>query len=68
VSASQEGSAMAEMPVKLSVIEPLWVIEKQAIERAIDHCQGNIPKAATYLEVSASTLYRKLQAWQAKGL
>jgi len=63
-----ENSSVAEMAVQLPAIEPLWLIEKQAIERAIDHCQGNIPKAAAYLEVSASTLYRKLQAWQAKGL
>lgn len=45
-------------------IRPLWLEEKRLIERAIDLCGGNLPKAAALLEVSASTLYRKRQAWQ----
>lgn len=50
----------AEGPVK-----PLWVIEKEAIEKAITLCDGNIPRAAALLEVSPSTLYRKRQNWGA---
>jgi two-component system repressor protein LuxO len=45
-------------------IRPLWVEEKLIIERAIALCDGNLPKAAALLEVSASTLYRKRQAWE----
>ncbi len=48
-------------------IRPLHVVEKEAIERAIALCDGNIPRAAGLLEVSPSTLYRKRQAWQANG-
>ncbi|HNE02391.1 MAG TPA: helix-turn-helix domain-containing protein, partial [Plasticicumulans sp.] len=33
------------------------------IEDAIAACDGNIPKAAALLEISASTIYRKRQAW-----
>lgn len=53
---------------KVSVHEifPLWMTEKQAIEQAIEACDGNIPRAAGYLDVSPSTIYRKLQAWNAK--
>ncbi|WP_159651536.1 quorum-sensing sigma-54 dependent transcriptional regulator LuxO [Vibrio atypicus] len=47
-------------------IFPLWVTEKRAIELAIKACDGNIPKAAGYLDVSPSTIYRKLQAWNVK--
>jgi len=47
-------------------IQPLWQTEKETIERAIGQCDGNIPKAAALLEVSASTIYRKRQAWQAQ--
>ncbi|KII78636.1 ATPase AAA [Vibrio renipiscarius] len=47
-------------------IFPLWLTEKNAIEQAISACEGNIPKAAGYLDVSPSTLYRKLQAWSEK--
>lgn len=47
-----------------SDILPLWESEKQTIEQAIEACEGNIPKAARHLEVSPSTLYRKLQSWE----
>jgi DNA-binding NtrC family response regulator len=42
----------------------LAAIERQAITRTIDLCEGNIVKAASELEVSPSTLYRKIQQWQ----
>lgn len=48
-------------------IRPLHVIEQEAIERAIELCDGNIPRAAALLEVSPSTIYRKRQAWQSEG-
>ncbi len=51
---------------QIGSIVPLWQIEKQAIEQAIEFCAGNIPKAANLLEVSPSTIYRKLQVWQAQ--
>jgi two-component system repressor protein LuxO len=44
-------------------IIPLWLVEKTAIEHAINYCQGNVPKAAALLEVSPSTIYRKKQSW-----
>jgi two-component system, repressor protein LuxO len=46
-----------------SEIIPLWLMEKNAIENAINHCHGNVPQAAALLEVSPSTLYRKKQSW-----
>ncbi|MGO1247541.1 MAG: sigma-54-dependent transcriptional regulator [Oceanisphaera sp.] len=45
-------------------IVPLAVLEREAIERAIGHCQGNVSRAAALLEVSPSTIYRKLQSWE----
>jgi len=53
-------------PISVHQIFPLWLTEKQAIEQAIEACDGNIPKAAGYLDVSPSTLYRKLQTWNEK--
>ncbi|BAJ01487.1 sigma-54-dependent transcriptional regulator [Shewanella violacea] len=44
-------------------IIPLWLSEKQTIEAAIEHCNGNVPKAAAMLDISASTIYRKRQSW-----
>ncbi len=51
--------------VQSTPVQPLWMTEKQAIERAIEECGGNIPRAASLLEVSPSTIYRKIQTWEA---
>jgi len=45
------------------IVRPLWEIEREAIEKAIELCQGNVPKAAALLEISTSTIYRKKQKW-----
>jgi two-component system repressor protein LuxO len=45
-------------------IRPLWLVEKEAIEDAIDRCDGSIPRAAEALGVSPSTIYRKKQSWE----
>ena len=47
-----------------TVVRPLWIEEKEIIERAIEICKGNIPRAAAMLEISASTIYRKRAAWE----
>jgi two-component system repressor protein LuxO len=55
--------AVGEATTSPEPIVPLAMMERQAIERAIGHCQGNISRAAALLEVSPSTIYRKLQSW-----
>lgn len=47
------------------VIRPLAEVEKIAIEHAISVCEDSVVKAAGLLEVSPSTLYRKIQQWEA---
>jgi two-component system repressor protein LuxO len=44
-------------------IVPLAKVEEIAIKNAIEQCDGNVVKAASLLEVSPSTLYRKIQSW-----
>jgi len=44
-------------------IAALEEIERAAIERAVAICEGNVPRAAAFLRVSPSTLYRKRQSW-----
>jgi DNA-binding NtrC family response regulator len=44
---------------------PLAEIERELIEATIERCEGSIPRAARMLEVSPSTLYRKLESWAA---
>ncbi len=47
---------------------PLWKIERDAITSTLDACAGDVQKAAVVLEISASTIYRKLQSWQKEGV
>jgi len=50
-----------------SKILPLWQAEKELIEQAIEACGGDISKAATLLEIDASTIYRKRREnWRRK--
>ncbi len=48
-------------------IRPLWLVEKEIIQEALRQCDDDVPKAATLLEISPSTIYRKLQQWKAEG-
>ena len=45
-------------------IRPLEDVIRTAIETAIDACGGSIPKAAGALQVSPSTLYRRIESWR----
>lgn len=51
-------------------IRPLWQVERDAIQEALRICDGNVTRAAAFLEIGASTLYRKkadFEALQAKS-
>ena len=45
-------------------VEPLWMTEKKAIERAIALCRGNVVAAAKQLQINPSTIYRRKAAWE----
>ena len=57
-------TAVPEPGGKVSEVRALWQVEKDAILQAIEIAGGNIPRAAAMLEVSPSTVYRKLQSWE----
>ena len=42
---------------------PMAEIERMVIAATLDRFGGSVPKAARVLEISPSTLYRKLEAW-----
>ena len=53
------------MPASIAPsITPLWQVEKQSIETALDRTNGDVGKAAALLEINPSTIYRKLQVWE----
>lgn len=47
-----------------STIRPMWQVERETIQNAIDFCDGNVLSAAVLLELSPSTVYRKKLAWE----
>lgn len=61
----ESGDALQSASQTSQAIRPMWLVEKETIEQAIAHCDGNIPQAATLLELSPSTIYRKRLAWAA---
>lgn len=63
---SQPVSVMSESkPLQTHFdIRPMWIVEKEYIEQAIEICDNNIPKAAAMLELSPSTIYRKMKTWE----
>ena len=58
------GSPVSPSEGGVEGVRPLWIVEKEAIQHAIDVSDGNINRAATLLEVAPSTIYRKVQAWK----
>ena len=42
---------------------PLAEVERMVIEATLARFDGSVPKAARVLELSPSTLYRKIEAW-----
>ena len=39
---------------------PLWQVEQEAIEAAVNYCKGNVLQAAALLKINPSTIYRKM--------
>ena len=52
------------MAVRQTVV-PLRLLEAEAIQGALEYCNGNVPRAAALLEVNPSTIYRSLQRQKA---
>lgn len=64
---SESGVVFVETSAKtVRSIKPLWLVEKEAITEALEICGQNVPKAAAYLEVGVSTIYRKKAEWEAE--
>lgn len=48
-------------------VRPLWMVEREEVEKALKLCDGNVLQAARLLEVSPATIYRKQQTWKSMG-
>lgn len=51
-------------PTQPQEIRPMWQVEREAIQNAIEYCDGNVLNAAVLLDLSPSTVYRKKQQWE----
>jgi two-component system repressor protein LuxO len=51
-------------PASFADIKPLEDVIRRTIVEAIDVCSGSIPRAAAALQVSPSTIYRRMEAWR----
>lgn len=61
---SQDVSEHSSSPeLEPTQVKPLSRVERDAIEHGLACCDGNVVKAAALLDVSPSTLYRKIQSW-----
>ncbi len=64
--ADPEHQPISAVPVKAlrTNIKPLSEMEREIIEQAIAQNDGNVVTAAKLLDVSPSTLYRKIEKWE----
>jgi len=62
-SASRPTPNVTPTPVR-PVIRPMWQAEKELIEEALRVSDNNVPRAAALLELSPSTLYRRLRDFE----
>ncbi len=53
----------ARLPAR-GVLRPLAEVERETIEEALRLFDGNVPRTATELGISASTIYRKIRSWE----
>ncbi|PWC51817.1 sigma-54 dependent transcriptional regulator [Azospirillum sp. TSA6c] len=58
------GSPSADLPEGDDAVQPLWQVEKEMIRKALRLTGDDVPRAALMLEISPSTIYRKLQQWR----
>jgi two-component system repressor protein LuxO len=59
-----DAAARRHETARTETIRPLWRVERDAIEAAIQLCGGNVPLAAAKLGINPSTIYRKRQSWE----
>lgn len=43
------------------VIRPMWQVEREMVMAAMAQCNNNVPRAATMLDISPSTIYRRMR-------
>lgn len=60
------GEGQADLHALARLIRPLADVEREHIEHAVSLCDGDVRRAAVFLDVSPATIYRKLKQWRGK--
>jgi len=48
-------------------LKPMWMIEKETIEQAMKFCSNNVTQVSAALEMSPSTIYRRIKEFEQKS-
>lgn len=56
---STAGRTYPPLPMSEADLRPMWLIEQEMIDRALELTSGNVNRAAALLEISPSSVYRK---------
>lgn len=62
-ASSGTSSRSASLDKLVEQIRPLSEVERETIEHALTLCEGDVRKAAVFLDIAPATIYRKLKAW-----
>ncbi|MFK5980015.1 MAG: sigma-54 dependent transcriptional regulator [Rhizobiaceae bacterium] len=54
-------TAIAPAATSSNVLRPMWQVEREMIEAAMAECNDNVHRAAALLEISPSTIYRRIR-------
>jgi DNA-binding NtrC family response regulator len=60
---SSSETQIADEPVIADGLKPMARMEKQAIQDALDSCEGNVVQAAQVLGIGQATIYRKIKRY-----
>jgi len=55
------GSPTSAPPTSGVALRPMWQVEREMIEAAMAECSDNVHRAAALLEISPSTIYRRIR-------
>ncbi|MBL4644911.1 MAG: sigma-54-dependent Fis family transcriptional regulator, partial [Rhizobiales bacterium] len=59
--ASRASNATVSPATSGTVLRPMWQVEREMIEAAMIECGDNVHRAAALLEISPSTIYRRIR-------
>ena len=57
---------LKEKTIDFEQTKPMWQVEKEAINKALQEANGKVDIAAKALEIGRATMYRKVKKYRLK--